>query len=77
MAGDYRSDEGALVTIACTNGKLTAEVDGAHHNLRVTAADQAVYASQSQEKPIRFHLPADGGPAWALTTGVRMIRRAP
>ncbi len=78
LTGLYAADEGVRLRVCRSDdGTLRVEGEGLNRPLRVTAPDRAVYQMQRQEKPLRFHLPSDGrAPAWAVSTGLRMVRRA-
>lgn len=78
VTGLYVADEGARLSVdRAGDGGVRVESEGLTRPLRFVAPDRAVYEHQRQEKPLRFHLPSDvGAPAWAVSSGLRMVRRA-
>ena len=90
LAGVYQADEGMsqleakqqegttgrVIRIFLEDDKLVGEFDGEVHRLRMVAPTEAVYVEQGIDRPIRWYL-RDGRPAWAISTGLQMTKRAP
>ncbi len=78
VTGLYAADEGARLRITRDgDGAVRVESEGLERVLRFVAPDLAVYEHQRQDKPLRFYLPPGSeAPAWAVSSGLRMVRRA-
>lgn len=73
ILGTYTSAEGGHLRVFEREGELFVEVDGEEFPARMSGPATAVYTNKIP-RPLKFYM-RGSGPAWAVFSGLRMLRR--
>lgn len=74
ILGNYRTAEGGNLDVFTEAGRLFVKVDGEVYAARMSGPQTAVYI-HNVPKPLKFYFKGQE-PAWAVFSGLRMLRRA-